>query len=44
MAENDILKVNSILDLGLTECMNFLSYRIERDRVIEYKNKRSNEK
>ena len=39
LAENDITKVKIILGLPLVETMNFLSYRIERDEVIDWRRK-----
>lgn len=41
LAENDITKVDDILDMPLNQTMNFLSYRIERDNVIEWKQKQN---
>lgn len=40
LSNNDITKHEEVLDLYVIHCFNTMEYRIERDKVIEEKNKR----
>lgn len=44
LSESDILKVDKIMKLNLLEVLNYLSFKIEREKVVEWKNKNKNKK